>query len=210
MPRETEERIIAYTVLVVASVAVVGWSAWVITSMQPPNAVSLAILGSILLTLVSVPASVAGVYLLQGSERSWPSIARLLALAMLAVVFLATGILVVGGAVDGLALAGLTLSLLSVWVLLPLAIGAISAATDGTSMFGVLIAWPPSNLLAMVLFVAPSPTGIDVNAGNALALAEPLRSLLVLVIVFVVVFGPALGGRLVDRVITVRVDDAVV
>lgn len=210
MSRETEERLIAYVVLVVASVAVVGWSAWVITSARPPNVVSLAILGSILLTLVSVPASVAGVYLVQGGDRSWPSIARLLALAMLAVVFLSTGILVVGGPIDGIVLAGTALSLVAVWVLLPLTIGAISAATDGVSMIGVLVAWPPSNLLAMVLFVAPSPTGIDVNVGNALALAEPVRSLLVLVIVFVVVFGPALGGRLVDRLITVRVDDAVV
>lgn len=210
MSRETEERVIAYSVLVVASVAVVGWSAWVITSARPPNVVSLAILGSILVTLVSVPASVAGVYLVQGSDRSWPSIARLLALAMLAVVFLATGIILVGGPVDAIVIAGLTLSLIAVWILLPLSIGAISAATDGVSTVGVLIAWPPSNLLAMILFVAPSPTGIDVNAGNALALTEPLRSLLVLVMVFVVVFGPALGGRLVDRLITVRVDDTVV
>lgn len=203
MGRDTEERVIAYSLLIVAGVTVVGWFAWIVTAARPGGILSLLIAGSMGLTLVSVPTSVIGIFLLERSERDWTLFARSIAIALVTGVFAATVYVFLWGPEAPLLILGTIVALLSIWAIVPLAIGAISAVADRVSMIGVLLAWPPSNLLAMALFVAPAPGGIDFATHNAVSLAEPVRSILLLVIVATITFGPTAFGRVMDRLITV-------
>lgn len=204
MGRDTEQRIIAYSLLVVAGVTAVGWFAWIVTAARPAGVLSLLIAGSIILTLLSVPTAVAGILLLDRADRDWTTVARSIALALITGVFGATIYGFLWGVEFPLLVLAAIAALLSVWALVPLSIGALGAVGGRVSMIGVLLAWPPSNLLALALFVAPAPGGIDFGTHNAIALGEPFRTLLLLVVFATITFGPALFGRLMDRLITVR------
>lgn len=205
MSRDTEQRIIAYSLLVVAGVTAVGWFAWIVTSARPAGALSLVVAGSVILTLLSVPSAVTAIALLERFDRDWTLLARSVAIALVTGVFAATVYVLLWGADPLLLLAGTAVALLSIWAFVPLAIGAIAAATGRVSMIGVLLAWPPANLLALATFVAPAPDGIDFADGNALFLDEPIRSVLLLLVFATITFGPTLLGRLMDRLITVNV-----
>lgn len=207
MGRDTEERIIAYSLSIVAGVTAVGWFAWIVTAARPPGILSLLIAGSIVFTLLSVPSAVVGIFLLDRTDRDWTLLARSVAIALVTGVFAATLYVLLWGVELPILLTGTVVALVSIWVVVPLAIGAISAVGGSVSMIGVLLAWPPSNLLALALFVAPAPGGIDFATHNALTMPEPLRSLLLLLVVATITFGPATGGRLMDRLITVRVGE---
>lgn len=208
--RDTEQRIIAYSLLIVAAVTVVGWFAWIVTAARPQGILPLVIAGAVAVTLVSVPTSVVGIFLLDRTDRDWTLLGRSIAIALITGVFAATVYGFLWGIEFPLLVLGALVTLLSVFAFVPLGIGAISAAGDRVSMIGVLLAWPPSNLIALALFVAPAPGGIDFAQHNALTLGEPIRSLLLLVIVATITFGPTLLGRGMDRLITVRVSDTVV
>lgn len=208
MARDTEQRIIAHSLLIVAAVTAVGWFAWIVTAARPGGVLPLVIAGSVVVTLLSVPASVVGIVLLDRTDRDWTTLSRSIALALVTGVFGATIYGFLWGVEFPLLVMGALVTLLSVWALVPLGIGAIGAATGRVSMIGVLLAWPPSNLLALALFVAPAPGGVDFATANTLALGEPVRSLLLLVVVATITVGPAVIGRLMDRLITVRVQEA--
>lgn len=205
--RDTEERVIAYSLVIVASVAAIGWFTWIVTAARPADLLALVVAGSVVVTLCSVPTSVLGIFLLDRSTRDWAMAARSIAIVLVAGVFGATFYAFLWGVDAALLVTGTVVAVVSVWALVPLAVGALSAASGRTSMIGVLLAWPPSNLLALSLFVAPAPGGVDFAEHNVLALDEPVKSGLLLVIVATITFGPALFGRLMDRLITVNVGD---
>jgi len=201
--RDTEQRVIAYSLFIVVGVAVLGWFAWIVTATEAGWVLSLVIVGSIVATLLSVPLSVVGIFLFERSSRDWALLARTVAIVLVLTVVAATTYTVFWTPSPALLTVGAVAALVSLWAILPLVIGAISAVGDRVSMIGVLLAWPPSNLLAMALFVAPAPSGIDFARYNALSLAEPVRSVLLLVIAATIIFGPTLLGRAADRLIRV-------
>ena len=203
MTRDPEQRVIAYSLLIVVAVAVLGWFAWIVTATESGWILSLMIVGSIVTTLLSVPLSVVGIFLFERSGRDWTILARTAAIVLVVPVVAATIYTVFWTPPPALLTVGAVAALVSLWAILPLAIGAISAVGDRVSIIGVLLAWPPSNLLAMALFVAPAPGGIDFGRYNALSLAEPGRSVLLLAIAGTIIFGPSLLGRAADRLIHV-------
>ena len=141
MAKDTEERVIAYSLLIVAGVTVVGWFAWIVTSARAAGILPLVIVGSIALTLLSVPASVVGIFLIERLDRDWTMVARTIALAIVTGVFAATLYVFLWGPEIPLLLTGTVITLVSIWVFVPLAVGALAATAGRVSMIGVLLAW---------------------------------------------------------------------
>lgn len=208
MPRDPEERLIAFVMLVVAGLAAVAWYAWVFAGSQSPDALELFVLGSVALTIVSISAGPIAFLVNDrrsraGTEGRDPAmIARQVTLLLVVGTVLGTVAMLIGGPSDALVTIGTALGLLAFWVVLPLSIAAVSSTTGGTSLLSAVVAWPGTNLLALLIFAAPTPSGgIDFGQYTVTVLDEPARTGALLAIAVVVAFGPTLLGKAVDRLV---------
>jgi cellobiose-specific phosphotransferase system component IIC len=199
MTRDAEQRLIAAITLVVVGVAAVGLSAWILAAAGSDRAIERVLLGSVAVAVGSIAAGPAAMALGDQLDRDWAMVARRVTLLVVAGLIAETVALLVVGAAGPVALAATVLSLVAFWVVLPLSIGAVSATTGGASMLSVLVAWPGTNVLALALFVAPTPGGIDFGRDTALALPEPLPSAVLLAVAVTVAVGPTLLGTVIDR-----------
>jgi hypothetical protein len=200
MSRDAEQRLIASVMLLVAGLATVGWYAWLATVTGPSGPLSLFVLGSVAVVVLSVPAGPLAFVLSDRRERDWAMAARTVTLLLVLGTVAATLSVLVGATGSTTTVAGTGLGLVAFWVVVPLAIGAISATTAGPSMLSVVVAWPATNLLALATFVAPTPDGgIGFGRYNATFLNEPVRTIVLLAVAVVVVLGPTLVGTIVDR-----------
>lgn len=199
MARDAEQRLIAYVTLLVVAIAAGGWAAWVLAVAGSPAAVSRGLLGALGVVVLSISAGPVAVAVRGRIERDWAVTARKVTLFVVLALVVGSGIFVLARPAAAVPVATVT-GLVAVWVLVPLAIGSLSATTGGTSMLSVLLAWPVTNVLALAVLAAPRASGVtEIGTASALALPEPARTGVVLVAVAVVSFGPTLLGKLIDR-----------
>jgi hypothetical protein len=200
MTRDAEQRLIAAVTLLVAGVATVGWFAWILAAGGPPMAVTPFVLGSVAFVVLSIAAGPIAMVARDRLDRDWAMTARHLTLLLVVGLLGETIAVLVWGPGGVVVLAATVLALVSFWAVVPLAIGAISATTGGTTMLSVVVAWPATNVLALALFAAPTPTGgIDFGRYNVLFLSEAARSIALLGLVVLVALGPTLLGKAIDR-----------
>ena len=161
--------------LVTAAVATVGWAAWVLP--DAPRSVPIALV--VATVGRRIPTRI-------GHRDRAVTAAYVLVLAgwVLASVF--------DPPFAGLvALAGSVAALVTLLYVLPLSVGGLVADRVGVRFPTVVLAWPASLLVGVLVFLAPAPGGVDVTRYNATFLEGPAFVAVLGLATAVVVLGPA-------------------
>ncbi len=186
-------------VLVAAAVATVGWAAWRLP--DAPRVVPAALVaGAVALALLSVPIAVA----VAATGRRIPARLRHKRRAVTAVHGLVLAGWVLAHQYDppfaGLvSLLGSLAALASLLYVLPLSVGGLAADRGGVGFRTVVLAWPASLLVGVLVFLAPAPGGVDPTRYNATFLERPASIVMIGLAAAIAVLGPAVTAAASSR-----------